>query len=343
MKKISKLFWVLVVVVLLSNSGCVARWLAHRRSIDHYVTAMALRSGNFNEDAVLELQEAVNLNNQFGLAHSMLGDIYRESGQPEKAAEAYENACQLDPWSFSDHFHLGEVYQVLERFSEAVEVLKRACQLQPDHIESNYSLGMCYYEMQEYKQAEKFCTRASELDPQNEEIFASLGNIYSKTGSDYKAINAYKQALEVKADQPKVMVELGMVYIRMKRYGPGRLILEKAVELAPDYVDAHVALAFCLLKQNEYKSALLQYKYCLLLDEENCEALNGVGVVFMLLYMENPEDKKLATDAIESWHRSLEIKPNQPKIEKLVQRYVKEFQSDDQTDSLMPDGQDVTN
>ena len=123
MRNISKLFLVLVVVVLLSNSGCVARWLAHRRSIDHYVTAMALRSGDFNEDAVLELQAAVDLNKQFGLAHSMLCDIYREGGQPEKAAEAYEDACQLDPWSFSDHFHLGEVYQILERFGEAVEVV----------------------------------------------------------------------------------------------------------------------------------------------------------------------------------------------------------------------------
>jgi tetratricopeptide (TPR) repeat protein len=322
--KLTYALYAALFVMLSFSAGCLKPWFAHRRAIEHYVTAMSLQSVDFNDDAVLELQEAVKLDSDFALAHSMIGDIYLKQGKYPQAAGAYEQACQLDPWAFSDHFHLGQVYQVLKRFQDAVKVFKRACLLKPDDTQANYQLGVCYYEINDFDNAAKYCGKAAELEPANADIFASLGKIHGKSGDDYKAINFYKQALEINANQPDVMVSLGMVYVRMKRFGPGQLILEKAVALAPDNADTHIALGYCLLCEEDPTKALDQYKQAIGLNADNREALNGIGVAGMILYFnQQQQDKKLAQSSLESWHRSLELEPDQPKIKRLVEKYTK--------------------
>ena len=325
MKTIRTLTGLLFISHLLFTTGCGFHFFGRKRALDHYVTAISLRAAAFNEDAILELQETVRFDQDFTLAYSMLGDLYRQQGQYEQAAGAYENACRLDPWGFNDHLHLGQVYRTLERFVDGIRILKRACLLKPDSAPANYSLAVCYYETEDYEQAVTFCTRAAELDPNNTEIFTSLGDIRGKLGDDYKAINAYKQALEVNGNQSDVMIRLGMVYARMKRFDPARLILDRAVQTAPDDPDTHLALGYCLLKQKDLQAALDAYLSARRLDETNYKAHNGLGVTYMLLYIDNPQDHKMAQDALNAWHRSLELNPNQAKIKAWVDKYTQQL------------------
>ena len=321
----NKLFSLVIVLSFLFNMGCYKRWFSRRRAVEHYVTAATLQSASFDEDAILELKEAVRLDYDFSLAYSMMGNLYKRQGQYDQAAEAYEKACRLDLWSFADHFNLGEVYQILKRFHEAIKAFDRACKLRPNHVESNYNLGVCYYKTEQYEEAAKYTSRAAELDPDNDHILGSLGDIYSKTGDGHEAINAYKRALEINSEQPDVMMRMGLVYIQMKRFPPGRLILEKAAAMAPDNATIHSTLAYCLLWQDEPESAMEHYQKAVDLDANNYNARNGLGATYVMLYRKNQQAKNFVEEAIESWHRSLEINPNQPKIEKLLSTYTQEL------------------
>ena len=132
--------------------GCLNPWFSDDRAIHHYVNALSLDAADLHDDAVQELQAAVKVDQEFSLAYSMLGDLYRQQGRYEQAAGAYEFACRLDPWAFNDHLNLGQVYQLLKQFVRALEVLKRACLLKPENVTANYSLGVCYYETGDYEQ-----------------------------------------------------------------------------------------------------------------------------------------------------------------------------------------------
>lgn len=323
MKISKKLIIIALAISLLGITGCGGYfpWASHRRAVNHYVTAISLESAEFDEDAIFQLRQAVELDPDFALAHSKLGSLYQQAGQHKKAANAFENACKLDPWSFDDHLSLGNVYKILKRFTEAVKTLRRACQLQPDSTTANYSLGLCYYETKQYEQAKRYCLRAAELTPDDLQIVATLGDIYGKTGDDYHAINSYKQALEANPQDTTLMVKLGTVYVRMKRFSPARHILIKAVEKTPQNADTHIALAYCLLSERKLQDALDSYKRAHRLDPKNYKALNGIGVTYMFMFIENKEDRQMARDAIEAWHQSLELNPNQPKITKLIQKY----------------------
>jgi len=324
MKNGTRLIFVAVLTAHLLNGGCWRHWFAHERAVDHYVVAMSLHSAAQEDAAIRELCEAVELDQDFSLAHSMLGDLYRQQGRYEQAAGAYESACKLDPWAFNDHFNLGLVYRMMKRFTEAIRVLNRACRLRPKHAQTNYALGVCYYETEDFDQAEVYCARAAKLAPNDEEILVSLGDIYGKKGDGYKAINAYKQALEVNANQVDVMIRLGTAYVKMKRFAPAKLILEKAVDAAPDNPKTYLSLGYCLLWDKDFPQALARYQTALELDRTP-EAYNGIGVTYMMMYRANRQDKQLAQRALNHWHQSLELRPNQARIKRLVNKYTRQL------------------
>ena len=130
------------------------------------------------------------------------------------------------------------------------------------------------------------------------------------------------------------MTQLGMVYIRMKRYAPGRLILQKALEIDHENIETHITLAYCLLCQKDLEQSLKHYLSALEFDNNSFKALNGIGVTYMMFYLNDRENEKFGIDALECWHRSLEIKPDQAKIRKLLARYGKEIHASNKIETL---------
>jgi len=337
-----------IVWILLVLAGCMGSGSRKDRAIDHYVTAISLHEGQFDEEAASELEQAVRYDGEFSLAYSMLGGIYRQQKQYDKSAGAYENACRLDPWAFEDHLNLGQVYQILERYIDSIRVLKQAVQIQPDSAPAHYSLGVSYYKTDDYENAAEHCKKAADLDPNNVEILASLGDVYGKRQDDYQAVNSYKQALDLNPDQPEIMTKLGLTYTRQKRFDPARMILEKAIQADPAAVKPHIALGYTSLVEGkltytqakeemknsqataslrmqladrQFQEALEQYRQASQLEPSNTDAQNGMGVTCMMLFLKDPQNTQMGRDALACWHRSLELNPNQPKIKALVEKY----------------------
>jgi hypothetical protein len=51
------------------------------------------------------------------------------------------------------------------------------------------------------------------------------------------------------------------------------------------------------------------------------QAEAGLGVVRMAMYLQDKENIELRRQAVENWHRSLELDPDQPRLRKLVRKY----------------------
>ena len=121
------------------------------------------------------------------------------------------------------------------------------------------------------------------------------------------------------------MLRLGATYLSMKRFEPARLILQKALDAAPDDVEPRLALGYCLLHDNQPESALVQYRRALDIAPANHKTHNGVGVTLMTMYLANRQNRDLGVQALESWHRSLELQSDQPQIKNLIAKYTREL------------------
>ena len=100
-------------------------------------------------------------------------------------------------------------------------------------------------------------------------------------------------------------------------------IVERPIELAPlvQLAAAHESLGYCFFRTRDFDAATRSYMQALAYDWRLSKAHAGLGSINMLRFLEDDALTDRRDRALEHWHRSLEIKPDQARIRKLIARY----------------------
>jgi tetratricopeptide (TPR) repeat protein len=317
--------------------------------IEFYVNAITMREMGRHEQAIQDLDKAIDKQEDFSLAYSLKGDIYQEMGRFNESAQAYKTASQLNPWSFHDLFNLGKVYHVMKQFAQAVKAYTRACDLEPEHFQVHMNTAKCYMELKQYEQALVYGRQAGQINPDVPELHEIIGDIYQKKDDQEKAISAYKRALELDSDNPQIKTSLGISYLKADRTEPAKELLDAAVKLDPQNSRALRYLGYCYLKFYEqasaqYRQALQQeekdqvridqlqlesrhlmglalenYRMAVNANPDDWDAHRGLGVAYII---EGKTDDGSVEEinkqkAITHWRVSLQVNPDQPRADKL--------------------------
>ncbi len=313
----STTFFFLLFATVFLSSGC-----ARQEAVNLYVDAVMLNELDQQDQAIEKLNTAIQQDSSFTLAYSFLGDIYQNLKDYEKSAVAYEKATELNNWSFKDFFNLGKVYQVMQKFRKAVNAYVRACQLEPQHFQAHLNTAKCFYELKDYPSALEYGQHALQIDPNATQIQAVLGDIYEAQKDHDQAIAAYKRALEVEGNKPKIMINLAIVYLRTGQNNAAKQLLLDTIEIEPKNNTAYQYLGYCLLRLKEIDESINSYARAIEIKSDDWMAHKGLGVAYMLKVL-NTDKKELREKAIDHWNTSLDIKPDQPKLRKLLEKYSK--------------------
>lgn len=101
------------------------------------------------ENAEKYLNEAVKLNPNLYFEHAYLAKIYRATGRPREAAEAFSKAIVANPREWAPYVGLGELYRKWDYPDLAIQVLTQGVEHVPgqvDKAELFYLLGMSYFD-----------------------------------------------------------------------------------------------------------------------------------------------------------------------------------------------------
>jgi tetratricopeptide (TPR) repeat protein len=176
-----------------------------------------------------------------------------DSGEYEKAIEAYKRAIHLNPDFEESYYRLGMAYSSLGRYKEAVEAYNRAVRLKPDYAAVYENLGHAFSNLAQYEKAIKAFRKAIELAPDNIEPYFALGNAYFNSGKEEEAINTYEAAIQRKPDDPYAYYNLGLLYLRWG--SPARAVdaFSQAIIRDPRYAEAYFnrACAYLILGRGE--------------------------------------------------------------------------------------------
>jgi tetratricopeptide (TPR) repeat protein len=136
-----------------------------------FYLAVSLDSAGKRQEAITELEAAVNTEGTPPELYNYLGYMYAEQGH------------ELD---------------------RAVELIKKAIEIDPGNAAYMDSLGWAYYKKGLYDKALTEVTRASVYLPDDPVVREHLGDIYYATGDIYEAVNQWELSLQLNASNSEL-------------------------------------------------------------------------------------------------------------------------------------------
>jgi uncharacterized protein (TIGR03032 family) len=124
------------------------------------------------------------------------------------------------------HFQRGnELYQQ-GKLDEAIASYRQCVSLQPDFPRAQYNLGISLGDTEYYEEARACLTQVIEAEEENAEAYNSLGYVASRLGEPEQAIGYYKRAIELQPNYTQAHFNLGMNLLQVGDYARGFAELE---------------------------------------------------------------------------------------------------------------------
>lgn len=143
------------------------------------------------------LDYTTKYDNKHYLAFLMLGIIYGDTGEIDKAKVLLDKALKVKKDSFLAHYALGRIWASEGELDEALLHFKEALLLEPT-AEMYFVLGHAYMIKGQAELALKHLSKAIELDPRFDAALYNLGAIYLKRNLLDKAREHFRAAYEIK-------------------------------------------------------------------------------------------------------------------------------------------------
>ncbi len=142
--------------------------------------------------------ESVKKSKEEGEAERMisLGRTLLKRGMPDKAAERFGKAVELDPKNAAARIAYGESLVASKKYDEALVQFTKAKEIAPNDKDAALGIGTVHLEKGEVDKAIKEISEAAMLNPKPEKAYYWLGAAYEKKGDLPNAVKYYKKAIE---------------------------------------------------------------------------------------------------------------------------------------------------
>lgn len=207
----------------------------------HYLLAIIYSSQSDDDKAEREyefvLRRIAEQNPDSGDIPAFLGQLYFSQGKIKQAIDEFEKALLMNGPSPELYSILGSLYIELPDRDKAAAYFQKSIDLDPNNDGSLNSLGYMYAEDGiNLDEAVALVQRALDIDPENGAYLDSLGWAYYKKGDYEKARLFLERALKFMQD-PIIYDHLGDTYLRMNDVAAALKHWEKSLEMLPGQED----------------------------------------------------------------------------------------------------------
>jgi Flp pilus assembly protein TadD len=200
--------------------------------------------------------------------HTAMASALYQLDRLEEAESHARTAVELNPQNIDAHMSLYSIHVAKGELDQAKLALDQTRSLAPDDIRVLKQLAFVADQVGNTDDAIAAWERVSELDPGDTEAWMNLGDLYAGSGDTAKSEQAYQRVTELDpANAHQIFFNLGaLIMNRASRSDADTRraveLFRKAVEIKPNYAQAHQQLAFALLGVGDRtgaKQSLEQY------------------------------------------------------------------------------------
>jgi len=186
--------------------------------------------------------------------------------------EAINAAIQLTNDFHNDaeaFFLLGLVYRNQGNSEKAVMCWKRCVELDPNLTKAYHGMAEVAFDKGEYERAVELGQTVLEIDPKLPGVYNSLACALMCLGRAEEAVKAFQKDIEISGQSVHSQFMLGKQYQLLKEYEKAGKCYEKVIKMAPGYTQAYYGLAtVCAMLGEKEKSKLFMETFRKLKDKE---------------------------------------------------------------------------
>jgi tetratricopeptide (TPR) repeat protein len=258
-----------------------------------------------------------------------------KAGNPDAAENICRGQLKLNPGNV-DHLRLlGHALMEQRRFDEAEEQLKVAIDLAPDYAPLSEDLGSALAQQHKLEEAIPHFEQAVRLEPERASAHKKLGQAlaavgrgmeadvafqaffesdpdvgtvavgaeHMRAGREEDAIESFREALKDNPDNVDAMRFLAAVYLKQrKKLRDAEALLERVVDLAPDFGAAWFDLGQVRMQRAERMAAIDAFKRATELEPKN-------GVAWEKL-ASTTASAGYPEEAAKAFEKAIEARPN---------------------------------
>lgn len=228
-------------------------------------------------EAETTLREVITAAPTFAKPHEDLGYLLMQSGRTADALPILERATRLDPTLDRAWFNLGKALAFLGRGKEADVAFEKCFERSPER--RLMALAAEHHKEGRTEEAERLYRRVLRDNPRNVDALRLLALIAIKVEHLDDAEILLQQAIEIAPDFNQALVDLGRLRKDQDRYGEALECFDRAIALEPTQPQAHYLRAGTLARASFTHEAIASYRRCLALKPTHVGALMGLGHV----------------------------------------------------------------
>jgi len=186
---------------------------------------------------------------------------FQAQNQKLDAARGYMRALQLQPGFFEAAFNLAVVLQEMGQGEEAIACYRQALHLKPHYAPAWGNLGVALRDAGQNRDAIDCFRQALRCKPGIPDVLNNLGNALRAEEESVAAIACFRAALRRSPANAGIMANLGNALREVGRLDEAAETLQHAIQLQPDYAEAHWDLAVTRLLQGDFARGFAEYEW----------------------------------------------------------------------------------
>ena len=258
-----------------------------------------------------------------------LGRAYNDTGQPDSARWAIQQAIQVDSTNPTAHMWLGQILEDEGALDKAIEASKKGLALQPQNPNYSYVVGAQYLKNGDLEKAVTHLQAAARQLPSHYPAHYNLGQALMGLGLEdegafflgradtllelQKDIEKWENLVNANSHEPLLWVNLGNALHLGGRTDEAIDAFTVAFSLQPQWLELQNNIANLLLIKGDTAEAIQRYTGILDIDSTQADVWLNLGTIHAML-----GNYDLARSA---WQTTLRLQPNHPE----ASSYMKEL------------------
>tara|TARA_B100000029_G_scaffold507326_1_gene591697 strand:+ start:1449 stop:2948 length:1500 start_codon:yes stop_codon:yes gene_type:complete len=299
---------------------------AKEKALHHFMQGEFLMNQGNYALAVLEFQDAIELDPNAPTIHVSIADAYRRLGKGKRSEDHLKIALELDPQEIEAREMLGQLYIAQKKILDAQTIFKELHELYPDNIDyifmladlaqlqKNWDDAIDFY-IQSYQinsmavnaleqalqialttnsfdRAEEVCELLLEDDPDNLKFLETMRDLTLFSQKYEITLEFVKRIEKVNGTTLELLIQKSALYEELGKLDMALNIMYEALELDSINADILHRLVALLMDNNDHQNAILYNQK--FVDRYPDDPRGFINNALMALTGKNPGDAILA-------------------------------------------------